>query len=213
MTMVGANLVALVEGNVKRMLAYSSVAHAGYLLVALAAASVIGAASFLFYALVYTLMTIGAFAVVLAVGGRGEERLDLDAYAGLGWRYPAIGTVMTVFLLGLAGFPLTGGFIGKVFILRAAIERDLVLLAVVLVMASLVSYWYYLRVAWYMWFRSPGNETAQPLAMNGVFGAALFVTAAAVIVLGVFPGAVLEIAEASAASLLRAAGAAGLPAP
>jgi NADH-quinone oxidoreductase subunit N len=213
MTMVAANLVALVEGNVKRMLAYSSVAHAGYLLVALAAASTIGAASFLFYALVYTLMTIGAFAVVLAVGGRGEERLDLEAYAGLGWRYPAIGTAMTIFLLGLAGFPLTGGFIGKVFILRAAIERDLVLLAVVLVLASLVSYWYYLRVAWYMWFRSPGGEPVQPLAVGGSIGVALFVAAAAIVILGIFPGSMIDLAEAGAASLMRSTGAAGAPVP
>jgi NADH-quinone oxidoreductase subunit N len=213
MTMVAANLVALVEGNVKRMLAYSSVAHAGYLLVALAAASTIGAASFLFYALVYTLMTIGAFAVVLAVGGRGEERLDLDAYAGLGWRHPAIGTAMTVFLLGLAGFPLTGGFIGKVFILRAAVERDLVLLAIVLVLASLVSYWYYLRVAWYMWFRPADNEPVQPLAISGSLGVALVITAIAVVLLGIFPGSILDLAEASAASLMRSTGAAGAPVP
>ncbi len=212
-TMVVANLIALVQGNVKRMLAYSSVAHAGYLLVALAAASTRGAASFLFYALVYTLMTIGAFAVVLAVGGRGEERLDLDAYAGLGWRHPAIGTAMTVFLLSLAGFPLTGGFIGKVFILGAAVERGLVLLAIVLVLTSLVSYWYYLRVAWYMWFRSSAAEPAAPLAMTSAISVALFLAAAAVVFLGVFPGSLLDLAEASAASLMGATALPGAPVP
>src|SRR5690606_38050498 len=118
---------------------YSSIAHAGYLLVALAAASVLGAASFLFYAVIYTLMTMGAFAVVLVVARQGEARLDLDAYSGLGWRSPLVAVAMTIFLLSLAGFPFTGGFIGKVFILRAAVERGLVLLAVVLVIASLVS--------------------------------------------------------------------------
>src|SRR5690606_33622144 len=108
--------------------------------------------------------TIGAFAVMLVVAGRGEERLDLDAYAGLAWRQPFLAVVMTIFLLSLAGFPLTAGFIGKVFILRAAVERGLVLLAVVLVLASLVSYYYYLRVAWYMWFREPaaGETAAEP---------------------------------------------------
>src|SRR5690606_1891825 len=118
----------------------------------LAAASALGAASFLFYAVTYTLMTMGAFAVMMVVAEHGEERLDLDAYSGLAWRRPLLGVVMTIFLLSLAGFPFTGGFIGKVFILRAAVERGLVLLAVVLVMASVVSYFYYLRVAWYMWF-------------------------------------------------------------
>src|SRR5690606_26839968 len=118
-TMASANLMALVQGNVKRMLAYSSIAHAGYLLVALAAASALGAASFLFYAVTYTLMTMGAFAVMMVVAEHGEERLDLDAYSGLAWRRPLLGVVMTIFLLSLAGFPFTGGFIGKVFILRA----------------------------------------------------------------------------------------------
>src|SRR5690606_38856185 len=107
---------------------------------------------FLFYAVSYTLMTMGAFAVVMVVSRYGEEGLDLEAYVGLAWRRPFLATVLTIFLLSLAGFPFTGGFIGKVFIVRAAVEEGLVLLAVVLVMASLVSYFYYLRVAWYMWF-------------------------------------------------------------
>jgi NADH-quinone oxidoreductase subunit N len=206
-TMVSANLIALVQGNVKRMLAYSSVAHAGYLLVALAAGSALGAASFLFYTLTYTIMTMGAFAVVIVVGGPGEARLDLDAYSGLGWRRPALGIAMTVFLLSLAGFPFTAGFIGKVFLLRAAVERGLVLLAVVLVMASLVSYWYYLRLAWYMWFREAPADAATPDLSSGMrFG--LVAAALIIIVLGVFPGTLLGIAERSAASLFRIPGSA-----
>ena len=203
LTMISANLIALVEGNVKRMLAYSSVAHAGYLLVALAWASALGAASFLFYSLVYTIMTMGAFAVVIAVAGRHEQKLDLEAYAGLGWQRPLLGTVMTIFLLSLAGFPFTAGFIGKVFLLRAAVERGLVLLAVVMVMASLLSYWYYLRVAWYMWFHDPDPAaTAGPELAPGM---KLALTAAAIVVvlLGVAPGVLLNLAEQSAATLLR----------
>jgi NADH-quinone oxidoreductase subunit N len=202
-TMISANLIALVQGNVKRMLAYSSIAHAGYLLVALAAASVLGAASFLFYSLVYTIMTMGAFAVVIAVAGRQEANLDLESYAGLGWKRPLLGIVMTVFLLSLAGFPLTAGFIGKVFLLRAAVERGLVLLAVVLVLASLVSYWYYLRVAWYMWFRDaePGAG-AGPDPSTGL-KVALATAAVLVLALGVAPGPLLSLAEQSAATLLR----------
>jgi NADH-quinone oxidoreductase subunit N len=202
-TMASANLIALVQGNVKRMLAYSSIAHAGYLLVALAAASVLGAASFLFYAVTYTLMTMGAFAVIMTVAQRGEERLDLDAYSGLGWSRPLLGVVMTIFLLSLAGFPFTGGFIGKVFILRAAVERGLVLLAVVLVMASLISYFYYLRVAWYMWFREPDGRTSDPAALTPAMTVALVAAAGGVVFLGVLPGAVLELAERSAAGLLQ----------
>jgi NADH-quinone oxidoreductase subunit N len=204
LTMFTANLIALVQGNVKRMLAYSSIAHAGYLLVALAAASVIGAASFLFYSVGYTLMTMGAFAVVIAVARRGEERLDLEAYSGLGWDRPFLGVVMTIFLLSLAGFPFTAGFIGKVFIVRAAVERGLVLLAVVLVLASLVSYFYYLRVAWYMWFREPvaGREPA-PVALTASMTVALVVAALGTVLLGIFPGVLLEAAERSAAGLLQ----------
>jgi NADH-quinone oxidoreductase subunit N len=202
-TMIVANMVALVEGNVKRMLAYSSIAHAGYLLVALAAASVVGAASFLFYLVVYTLMTMGSFAVVMAVAGRGEENLGLESYAGLAWQRPWIGVAMTVFLLSLAGFPFTGGFIGKVFILRAAVEKGLVLLAVVLVLASLLSYWYYLRVAWYMWFRDPVEGAPRALALGGGMKVALAVAAGGVVLLGIFPGVLLGVAERSASALLQ----------
>ncbi|CAN5776612.1 NADH-quinone oxidoreductase subunit N [soil metagenome] len=203
LTMITANLIALVQGNVKRMLAYSSIAHAGYLLVALAAASALGVASFLFYSVSYTLMTMGAFAVIMVVAGRGESRLELEAYSGLAWQRPLLGVVMTIFLLSLAGFPFTGGFIGKVFIVRAAVENGLVLLAVVLVMASLISYFYYLRVAWFMWFRDPDGQTAQPAALAPGMTVALIAAAVGTVLLGVFPGVLIEIAERSAAGLLQ----------
>jgi NADH-quinone oxidoreductase subunit N len=203
LTMIVANLTALVEGNVKRMLAYSSIAHAGYLLVALASGSTMGAASYLFYLVVYTLMTIGSFAVVFTVARRGESRLDLDAYSGLAWQRPLIGVVMTIFLLSLAGFPFTGGFIGKVYILRAAVENNLVPLAVVLVLTSLVSYWYYLRMAWYMWFREPGPSAvnAEPIHVSGSMKTALVLAAVLIVLLGVLPNELLDAAEKSAASL------------
>lgn len=203
-TMIAANLVALAQGSVKRMLAYSSIAHAGYLLVALAAASSLGAASFLFYLLVYTLMTLGAFAIVLLVGREGEAYVDIDAYSGLGWRRPLLGVAMTVFLLSLAGFPFTGGFIAKVYVLQAAVERDLLVLAVLLVMASLVSYWYYLRVAWYMWFREASESApdVSGLRVPAAMRVALVAAVVGVLLLGVLPGAVLDMAERSAASLM-----------
>jgi NADH-quinone oxidoreductase subunit N len=203
LTMVVANLIALSEGNVKRMLAYSSIAHAGYLLVALATGTTMGAASFLFYLVVYTLMTIGAFAVVLVVGGRAEQKLDIEAYSGLAWKKPLLGIVMTIFLLSLAGFPFTGGFIGKVFILRAAVENGLLPLAIVLVLASLVSYWYYLRVAWYMWFREAGaaSPADDPLILGGSIKTALVLAAVIIVLLGVVPNMLLNAAEHSAAAL------------
>ncbi|MGQ0813979.1 MAG: NADH-quinone oxidoreductase subunit N [Gemmatimonadota bacterium] len=200
-TMVIANLTALAEPNVKRMLAYSSIAHAGYLLVAFASGTTMGAASFLFYLVVYTFMTIGAFAVVFAVGRLGEERVDLDAYSGLAWQKPLIGVVMTIFLLSLAGFPFTGGFIGKVYILRSAVENNLLPLAVVLVLMSLVSYWYYLRVVWYMWFRESAAQANEPIVVAGSMKAALVFSAAVIVLLGVLPNQLLDMAERSAATL------------
>ncbi len=202
LTMIGANLTALVQGDVKRMLAYSSVAHAGYLLVGLAAANVLGAASILFYLVVYTFMTAGAFAVLMVVAGHGEARTGLDWFSGLGWRTPLLGAAMTLFLLSLAGFPLTGGFIGKVFILRAAIDQGLIALAVALVLASLISYYYYLRVAWYMWFREPDGEPMQVTVPPGA-RVAIGLAVVGVLVLGIFPGVLLDAAERSAAALMH----------
>jgi NADH-quinone oxidoreductase subunit N len=210
-SMVVANLIALVEGNVKRMLAYSSIAHAGYLLVALASGSVLGAASYLFYLVVYTLMTVGSFAIVQVVGRKGETRVDLEAYSGLGWQNPLAGILMTIFLLSLAGFPLTGGFIGKVFILRAAVESDMVPLAVLLVLTSLLSYWYYLRVAWYMWFSDPSSrESYAGIEVTGTMKVALVAAAIGIVVLGILPGQLLGLAERSAAALSSAPALLGL---
>ena len=203
LTMVVANLVALSEDSVKRMLAYSSIAHAGYLLVALTAATTLGAASYLYYLVVYTLMTMGSFAVVYLVAGKKELRLGLAEYGGLGWRAPLLGITMTIFLLSLAGVPPTGGFWGKFAILRAIIERGGVELAVILVLTSLVSYYYYLRVAWYMWFREPAGATPEVTRLSPGVSAALVAAAAAVLLLGIFPGELLEMAERSALALTR----------
>jgi NADH-quinone oxidoreductase subunit N len=153
-TMFGANLVALTEGSVKRMLAYSSIAHAGYLLVALLSANPEGVAAFLFYLVVYTLMTAGAFGIVLANSrSDGEERVALEDWAGFASQKPLLAGLFSVFLLSLAGFPLTAGFLGKLSILRAAVEARLAPVAVLLVLASLISYFYYLRVIVVMYMR------------------------------------------------------------
>jgi len=209
-TMVVANLIALTEGSLKRMLAYSSIAHAGYLLVALLAANTGGAAAFLFYLLVYTLMTAGAFGILIANTRDGRERVTLDDYAGFGWRHPLLGAAFSVFLLSLAGFPLTAGFIGKLYILRAALEGGLQTLAVVLVLASLVSYFYYLRVIVVMYMQ-PSRETgeAAPLPVPAAARFAIGAAAVAVVVLFFFPDGIgsaasgpITWARESAASLV-----------
>jgi NADH-quinone oxidoreductase subunit N len=210
LTMVVANLVALSSANVKRMLAYSSIAHAGYLLVALAAASALGASSFLFYLVVYTLMTFGAFGVLLVVGRQGEREMDIESYRGLGWERPLLGVAMTVFLLSLAGFPLTGGFIGKLYILQAALEKEMLGLAVILVLASLVSYYYYLRVAWYMWFReAPSKEAHAGIVVAPGVKVVLAAAVIGILILGIFPGWVLEMADRGASIFAHTP--AGLP--
>jgi NADH-quinone oxidoreductase subunit N len=212
-TMVVANLVALPQDSVKRMLAYSSIAHAGYLLVALTAANVLGIAAFLYYLVAYTLMTIGAFAVVFIVAHRHELRPGLAEYSGLGWRAPLVGITMTIFLLALAGVPPTGGFWGKFAILNAIVDRGRISLAVVLVMTSLISYYYYLRVAWFMWFREAEESTlAVPVVSRGV-ASVLVVAAVAVLLIGIFPAWFLGLAQESAISLLRSPLMPGFAAP
>jgi NADH-quinone oxidoreductase subunit N len=202
LTMLGANLVALTQGSVKRMLAYSSIAHAGYLLVAVVSANPLGGAAFLFYLLVYTLMTAGAFGIVIANARGDRERVALSDYAGLGWQQPLLGAVFTVFLLSLAGFPLTGGFIGKLYILRAAIDAGQQWLAVVLVLASLISYFYYLRVIVVMYMRPAVSADAhRGLALTGPATAALAVAALGVLFLFFYPAAVLDAAQQSVVAL------------
>ncbi len=206
-TMVVANLIALVQPNVKRMLAYSSIAHGGYLLVALVAANEMASAAMLFYLLVYTLMNIGAFGIIIAVGHQGEDRLQVEDYAGFGWQQPMLGVFLTIFLLSLAGFPGTGGFMGKIFLLQGAVSSDLWTLAVILVMATVFSYWYYLRVVWYMWMReAPAPDTHRYVVASFPMRAALFVSVALILFLGFFPGALLGVVEASVGSVSQLGG-------
>ena len=172
------------------MLAYSSIAHAGYLLVAiLSIRGGQGAEAFLFYLLVYTLMTAGAFAVVIANSrDDGEERVSLEDWQGFAQEKPALAALFSVFLLSLAGFPLTAGFLGKLYILRAAVASDLSELAVVLVLASLVSYFYYLRIVVVMYMRPvrvPGEHRGARLSRSAWVATAV---AAALVVLLFFAG-------------------------
>jgi NADH-quinone oxidoreductase subunit N len=201
-TMVSANLIALVQSNVKRMLAYSSIAHGGYLLVAITAANETAAAALLFYLLVYTVMNIGAFAIVIAVAQHGEERLQIEDYAGFGWAQPVMGVILTIFLLSLAGFPGTGGFMGKMYLLQGAADAQLWYLSVVLVLSTIASYWYYLRLAWFMWMKRSVSEDQHnlfvvPFPMRVALLASVFV----VVYLGFFPSPALDFAKNSVEGL------------
>jgi NADH-quinone oxidoreductase subunit N len=201
-TMVAANVIALVQSNVQPMLAYSSIAHAGYLLVAMTAANENAAAGMLFYLMVYTVMNIGAFAIVISVAHQGEERLQIEDYSGFGWSQPMLGVFLTIFLLSLAGFPGTGGFIGKIYLLQGAADAELWMLMTILVLTTVASYWYYLRVAWFMWMKEASSERQHssvlaPLPMR----VALFASVALILYLGIFPGAALDFAHSSVQGL------------
>jgi NADH-quinone oxidoreductase subunit N len=201
-TMIAANLIALVQSNVKRMLAYSSIAHAGYLLVAITAANETAAAGLLFYLLVYTVMNIGAFAIVIGVAHQAEERLQVEDYAGFGWAQPLLGIMLTIFLLSLAGFPGTGGFMGKIYLLQGAADAQLWVLSVILVLTTIASYWYYLRVAWFMWMKKEMSEDQHALVVAPLpMRIALIASVVVVVYTGFFPGAALDFARASVEGL------------
>ena len=197
-TMVGANLMALVQSNVKRMLAYSSIAHGGYLLVAVTAANQSAAAGLLFYLLIYTLMNIGAFAVLIGVARHSEEHMRVEDYSGFGWSRPVLGVVLTIFLLSLAGFPGTGGFIGKIYLLQGAADAELWYLSVILVLTTLISYWYYLRVAWFMWMKDSEAQDQHDLVQAPLpMQLALLATVAFILYTGFFPGATIDLVNDS----------------
>jgi NADH-quinone oxidoreductase subunit N len=163
LTMFVGNLCALAQTNVKRMLAYSSIAHAGYILIAFAAGNELGIAAVLFYLVAYALMKLGAFSVVGHVSGPGEERVSIEDYAGLGSRQPLLAACFSVFLFSLIGVPLTGGFLGKLYIFRAALEEGstgLVWLVVFGAVNTAISIYYYLRVVIAMYFREAELDAA-----------------------------------------------------
>ena len=196
-TMVVGNLIALAQRTLKRMLAYSSIAHAGYLLTALVAGSVAGAAAFLFYLLFYTLMTVGAFAI-LALKGRGGERdVLIDDLAGLAETHPWLAFAMTICMLSLLGFPGTAGFIGKWYILTSATGGGYPILAAVLVLTSVVSAGYYLPVVMAMYMKPPAHDQVHAgVQVPPLATATLAVMVVALLVFGLWPNLVLDAARA-----------------
>jgi NADH-quinone oxidoreductase subunit N len=179
LTMTVGNLAALTQSNVKRMLAYSSIAHAGYLMIGLtvysASADPQALAAMLYYLLAYTLMNIGAFGVVILWGEKGRENLEIGDYAGLGWKTPALGLAMSVFMISLAGIPPTAGFFGKYYLFRSAVEHGMSTLIVIAVLNSALSVYYYLRVLVALYMRQPARELA--LTRSAVIGAVVLVCA------------------------------------
>jgi NADH-quinone oxidoreductase subunit N len=201
LTMTLGNLSALVQDNIKRLLAYSSIAHAGYVLVAFAARPELGPSAAMFYTAAYAAMNVGAFAVVSHVANAGEKYVALEDYAGLGRRSPALAATLTFFLMSLIGIPITGGFFAKFYVLSAALKSNLSGLALILVLNSAVGAYYYLRIIVMMYMREPRGEvpvTRVPAAA----ALAIAVCVVATLFLGVLPGRVLDYAANSTHDLV-----------
>jgi len=186
LTMIVGNLMAVIQDNVKRMLAYSSIAHAGYLLVGLVAGGEEGYSAIVFYFVVYTFMNLGAFGVVVALAHHGQDCERVDSFAGLARNRPGLAALMTLFLLSLAGIPGTAGFIAKFNIFFAALHADIIWLPIILVLTSVVSVFYYLRIPVLMYMREPSEE-APRMEIASFQALALCFCAAAVLFLGIFP--------------------------
>jgi NADH-quinone oxidoreductase subunit N len=199
-TMIWGNLAALTQRSIKRMLAYSSIAHAGYVLMGVLAASEVGQWSILFYLLAYTLITMGAFATVILLERKEYAGETYDDYAGLARRSPFLAAMMLVFMLALTGIPPTGGFFGKVFLFAAAVKAGWTWVAVIGVLTSALSLYYYMGVVVQMYLVDSTDSTPVPLRAPVLVGAIAF-CAIITVLLGVFPGPFVEIAKGSLLAL------------
>ncbi len=204
LTMTVANLVALAQTNMKRLLAFSSIAHAGYVLIAVVSNSAAGVEAILFYLAAYALMTVGAFAVLVAIGrgdAENERGYTLSEWAGLGWSRPMLALAMTLFMFSMAGIPPTGGFFGKYVVFKSAIESQEYTLAIIGVLNAAVATYYYLKVIMTMYMREPeGDELPLPVPL--AVGAVMLVSVVGTIYLGIAPGQLLEMIKGLASTLI-----------
>jgi NADH-quinone oxidoreductase subunit N len=202
LSMTLGNVVAIAQQNLKRMLAYSSIAHVGYMLVGIVAGGGLGGASVLFYLLVYTFTTAGAFGIILLLERSGEEAVGIGDTAGLATRHPLAALALALFLLSLVGIPPTAGFVGKFYLFGAAVRSGYVWLAVIGVLNSAAAAYYYLRIIVNMYMREPEGT---PAVIMPSFAGALAVAVAlwGVIQLGIFPAPLFDLAQSAVLPLLR----------
>jgi NADH-quinone oxidoreductase subunit N len=200
-TMTVGNIIAISQNNIKRMLAYSSIAHAGYILVAFVAGNKSGTSGILFYLMAYAFMNLGAFTCVILLGKKGEENLLITDYAGVGFKYPLLAASMTIFLLSMAGIPPLGGFMAKLYIFSAAVEAKFYWLAILGVLNSAISVYYYLRVTVLMYFRESEREITG-LQFSPAPVIALILALIGTFYMGLFPANVLSFAQKSIAGLM-----------
>ena len=200
-TMTVGNIIAISQNNIKRMLAYSSIAHAGYILVAFVAGNKSGTSGILFYLMAYAFMNLGAFTCVILLGKKGEENILITDYAGVGFKYPLLAASMTIFLLSMAGIPPLGGFMAKLYIFSAAVEAKFYWLAILGVLNSAISVYYYLRVTVLMYFRESEREITG-LQFSPAPVIALILALIGTFYMGIFPANVLSFAQKSIAGLM-----------
>ena len=198
LTMIVGNFAALLQTNVKRLLGYSSIAHAGYVMIALTAASDIGISAAMFYLASYALMNIGAFAVISHVASRNERYVKIEDFAGLGRREPVIAALLAIFVFSLIGVPLTGGFFGKFYVFQAALNSHLVWLTVLGLINSAIAAYYYLKIIVAIYMREPGPAAEQLPKLAPSLGIAIWASAIGTLILGIFPSAILSFASSSA---------------
>ena len=194
LTMIFGNFIALNQTNLKRMLAYSSIAHAGYALVGLVAANEIGVSAVLYYMLAYAFMNIGAFAVLILIGKQGEENLTLQGVAGFGYKRPLLAVLLSICLFSLMGIPPSAGFSGKFYIFAGALDAGYVWLAVLGVLNSAVSLYYYLRVMVFMYFRDPEEDFSWIQLKPGAT-ICIVLSVIAVLYMGIVPSGIMSLAR------------------
>jgi NADH-quinone oxidoreductase subunit N len=199
LTMIIGNFGALLQPNVKRMLGYSSIAHAGYVLIALTTASQIGLAAAMFYLASYALMNIGAFAVISHVAARNEQFVKIDDLAGLGRREPTMAALLSIFVFSLIGVPLTSGFFGKFYIFQAALDSHLVWLTIIGLLNSAIAAYYYLKIIVAVYMKEPNGTVAKLPPVSPGLRIALWASALGVLLLGIFPATLLSFVSSSAA--------------
>jgi NADH-quinone oxidoreductase subunit N len=193
LTMAVGNIAALAQTNIKRMLAYSSIAHAGYALLGLIAGGAAGVASMMSYLLIYAFMNIGAFAIIIMLRTEGFGGENISDYEGLAKQHPLASALMLIFMFSLTGIPPTAGFVGKFYLFMAAVNAGYVWLVVLAVIFSAISAFFYLRVVMYMYMREPRREVE--LAASPALGVALTLSTLGVLVIGVLPGRLLDFAR------------------
>ena len=194
LTMTVGNITALYQKNIKRMLAYSSIAHAGYILVGFTAGNSVGTAGVMFYMLSYAFMNIGAFAILVLAGRKGDTGNTLDDLTGFGYKHPVLAVVMSIFLFSLAGIPPAAGFVGKFYLFSGAIQAGYLWLAIIGVLNSAASVYYYLRVMVYMYMKEPVEDFGWLQVTPGI-ALCLLVSVAGVLIPGITPGILLELAQ------------------